>query len=375
MLTMRWCAPIEIRTRREVRLAGLQIKPHHTSSALTRQLASSTQSSTMALNSTQSTSSLLPVRVQRKRQEADDICSLMLVDPQGHCLPPFSAGSHIDIHLPNGLTRQYSLCNPPTDRYSYQVAVLRDPASRGGSEAVHTLVNEGDTIQISYPRNHFELVPTEHAVLLGGGIGITPVLCMAELLNQTGASFELHYCSRSASRTAFKSRIEAAPFADRAAFHFDDGEVSQKLDINRVLGAPQVGKHLFVCGPNGFMEWVISSARFMGWAEDHIHREYFAAAAADTSGDGSFEVIMASTGATMVVEKGQAVTTVLAKHGVDVPISCEQGVCGTCLVRVLEGEIEHRDMFLTEDERKANDQFTPCVSRAKPGCKRLVLDL
>ncbi|HMN43797.1 MAG TPA: PDR/VanB family oxidoreductase [Povalibacter sp.] len=329
----------------------------------------------MAVSSSASAIPLLQVCVRRKRHEADDICSLELVDPQGRALPPFSAGSHIDLHLPNGLVRQYSLCNPPTERHSYLVAVLKDPASRGGSQAVHTLVHEGDTIQISEPRNHFELVPSEHAILLGGGIGITPVLCMAERLSQTGASFELHYCSRSPSRTAFKSRIEASAFADRAAFHFDDGEASQKLDIDRALGAPAAGKHLFVCGPNGFMDWVINCARKLAWAEDHIHREYFAAAAVDTSADGSFDVTIASTGTTLRVQKDEAVTTVLARNGFEVPTSCEQGVCGTCLVRVLEGDIEHRDVFLTDDEHRANDQFTPCVSRAKAGCKRLVLDL
>lgn len=320
-------------------------------------------------------SPLLQVQVRRKQQEADDICSLELVDPQGRALPPFSAGSHIDLHLPNGLVRQYSLCNPPTDRYSYLVAVLKDAASRGGSLAVHTLINEGDTLRISEPRNHFELVPAEHAVLLGGGIGITPILCMAERLSQTGASFQLHYCSRSPARTAFRRRIETSAFADRVALHYDDGGAAQKLDINLALAGPSAGKHLFVCGPNGFMDWVIGSARGLGWAEDHIHREYFAAAAADTSADGSFDVVIASTGATVRVDKDQAIVKALASHGVQVPTSCEQGVCGTCLVRVLEGDIEHRDMFLTDEERKANDQFTPCVSRAKAGCKRLVLDL
>jgi len=204
------------------------------------------------------------VRVQRKQTEAEDICSLELVDPQGRALPSFSAGSHIDVHLPNGVVRQYSLCNPPTEHHSYLIAVLRDPASRGGSQAVHELVNEGDVIQISEPRNHFELVPAQHAVLLGGGIGITPILCMAERLAQTQGSFELHYCTRSPSRAAFTARIGASAVADRVSFHHDDGDAAQKLDAARVLAAPAPGKHLFVCGPNGFMGWT-STAR-AAWA-------------------------------------------------------------------------------------------------------------
>lgn len=323
---------------------------------------------------------MLTLQVRRKQPEADGICSLELVDPQGDRLPAFTAGSHLDVHLPSrtsgpGLVRQYSLCNPPTDTHVYLIAVLRDPASRGGSQAVHDLVHEGDLLQVSEPRNHFELVPAQHAVLLGGGIGITPILCMAEHLARTQASFELHYCSRSPSRTAFQQRISQSGFADRAAFHFDDGDAEQKLDITKVLAAPDAGKHVYVCGPTGFMDWVIAGALSMGWAQSQIHREYFAAAPIDSSDNGLFDIRIASTGECFTVKPQQSVIEVLAAHHHAVETSCEQGVCGTCLTRVLEGEIEHRDLYLTDEEKARNDQFTPCVSRSKPGCKLLVLDL
>lgn len=318
---------------------------------------------------------MLSLQVRRKQAEADGICSLELVDPQGGVLPAFTAGSHLDVHLPNGLVRQYSLCNPQTETHAYRIAVLHDPGSRGGSRAVHELVREGDVLQVSEPRNHFALVPTQHAVLLAGGIGITPLLCMAEQLAQAQASFELHYCARSPSRTAFRQRIAESRFAKRVAFHFDDGEPAQKLDIAQALAAPAAGKHLFVCGPTGFMDWAIASARSFGWPDDHIHREYFAAAPADATGDQAFDIEIASTGQRLAVEKGQTVIEVLAAHGHAVDTSCEQGVCGTCLTRVLAGDIDHRDLFLTEDEHALNTQFTPCVSRAKTGCKLIVLDL
>lgn len=325
--------------------------------------------------STTTTLSPLWVRVLAKRAEAEGICSLELVDVDGRELPPFSAGSHIDLHLPNGLVRQYSLCNHPEERHRYLVAVLRDPSSRGGSSAVHELLKEGDVLQISEPRNHFHLVPAQYAILLGGGIGVTPILCMAERLRQTNVQFEMHYCTREPSRTAFQARIAASSFADRVHYHFDSGAPEQKLDARTTLGTPEAGKHLFVCGPNGFMDWIIGTARELGWSDDNIHREYFAAAEVDTSFDGSFQIKIASTGAVLTVQKNQTITQVLEADGFNLPISCEQGVCGTCLTRVLEGAIDHRDMFLTDAERAQNDQFTPCVSRAKTGCKTLVLDL
>lgn len=325
--------------------------------------------------STTATPSTLSARVLAKRTEAEGICSVELVSADGRELPRFSAGAHIDLHLPNGLVRQYSLCNHPEERHRYLVAVLRDPHSRGGSAAVHDLVQEGDVLQISAPRNHFDLVPAQHSILLGGGIGVTPILCMAEQLAQSNAPFEMHYCTREPSRTAFQHRIAAASFASRVSYHFDNAAPEQKLEAQAVLGRPDAGRHLFVCGPNGFMNWIIDTAKELGWAEDHIHREYFAAGALDTSSDGSFQVRIASNGAVLTVQKNETITQVLEANGFDLPLSCEQGVCGTCLTRVLEGEIDHRDMFLTDAERARHDQFTPCVSRAQAGCQTLVLDL
>jgi vanillate monooxygenase ferredoxin subunit len=209
--------------------------------------------------------------------------------------------------------------------------------------------------------------------LIAGGIGITPILCMAERLAQVGASFQLHYCTRSVERTAFVDRMRGSAFASHVQFHHDDGPVEQKLDARAAIGAPRDGVHLYVCGPTGFMDWVLGTARELGWPDDRLHREYFAAAATKSDDDGAFEVQVASSGTVIRVAPDQSVVAALAAAGIEVAVSCEQGVCGTCLTRVLEGTPDHRDMYLTPDEQAKCDQFTPCCSRAKT--PRLVLDL
>lgn len=176
-----------------------------------------------------------------------------------------------------------------------------------------------------------------------------------------------------AQRMAFAQRIAGASFANKVRHHFDDGAPDQKLDLAETLSRPAAGTHLYVCGPNGFMDAVLSTARSSGWDERCLHREYFSARPADTRTDAGFDVVVASSGAIVRVPPGQSVVAALAGIGVEVPVSCEQGVCGTCLTRVLEGRPEHRDMYLTAQERERGDQFMPCCSRAKSG--RLVLDL
>lgn len=313
------------------------------------------------------------VRVARVRQEALDICSFELVDGDGGTLPAFSAGAHIDVHLPDGLVRPYSLCNDPTQTHHYLIAVLRDPGSRGGSIGMHALA-EGATLKISDPRNHFALTPAaRHHLLLAGGIGVTPILCMAERLSAIGASFDMRYCTRSPERAAFVDRIRASAFAERVHFHFDNGPAAQRLDLAAVLAATRGETHLYVCGPTGFMEWVLNAARAAAWLEARLHREYFAAAPPDTRADGAFEVQIASTGALISVAADKTVAQALAAHGVHVETSCEQGVCGTCVTRILAGTPEHRDMYLTPAEQERGDQFTPCCSRSRSAC--LVLDL
>lgn len=202
--------------------------------------------------------------VVSRNDEAQGICSFELAAADGSLLPPFSAGAHIDVHLPDGLVRQYSLCNHPEERHRYLIGVLNDPASRGGSRSLHEQVQAGARLRISAPRNLFPLAEgAQRSLLFAGGIGITPILCMAEHLSYSGHDFELHYCARSSERAAFVERIRNAPFADRMFVHFDE-QPETALDIAQVLGNPQEDVHLYVCGPGGFMQHVLASAR--GWA-------------------------------------------------------------------------------------------------------------
>ncbi|MBC3483737.1 MULTISPECIES: PDR/VanB family oxidoreductase [Pseudomonas] len=311
--------------------------------------------------------------VVSRNDEAQDICSFELAAVDGSLLPPFSAGAHIDVHLPEGQVRQYSLCNHPEERHRYLIGVLKDPASRGGSRSLHEQIHNGARLRISAPRNLFPLAQgARRSLLFAGGIGITPILCMAEQLAASGADFELHYCARSSDRAAFVERMRGAAFADRLFVHFDE-QPETALDIAQVLANPQADVHLYVCGPGGFMQHVLESAKAQGWQEACLHREYFAAAPVDTQGDGSFSVQLNSTGQVFEVPADQSVVHVLEQHGIAIAMSCEQGICGTCLTRVLSGTPEHRDLFLTEQEQALNDQFTPCCSRSKTPL--LVLDL
>ncbi|CAH0156914.1 PDR/VanB family oxidoreductase [Pseudomonas brassicacearum] len=310
--------------------------------------------------------------VLKKTLAAVGIYCFELARADGGALSPFTAGAHIDVHLPNGLVRQYSLCNSAQEQHRYEIAVLLDPASRGGSKAVHELLQQGTRLLISEPRNLFALEPeAKRSYLFAGGIGITPILCMAQRLSKLDAPFEMHYCNRSQSRAAFVDRIQASDFAGNVSFYYDDE--GQRLNSEAVLNHYVAGDHLYVCGPLGFLEFILSEASRLGWPEHSLHREYFAAPAQSAADAGSFEVRLYRTGQSLLVPAGRTVAEVLLDAGIDIPLSCEQGICGTCLTRVLEGEPDHRDMFLTDVEHARNDQFTPCCSRAKSPV--LVLDL
>lgn len=316
---------------------------------------------------------MIKVRVASRAQAAEGIVRLDLVCPEGRDLPPFDAGAHVDLFLGNGLTRQYSLCNDPADRGHYRIAVLREPSSRGGSAYVHEALTEDATLEISTPRNLFALDETaaEH-LLFAGGVGVTPILAMARRLQTLGLPFVFHYCARDRSRAAFLDELAVAPFADAVRLSFDT-EPETRLDLDRALTAPTPGRRLYVCGPGGFMSHVIDGALARGWAPDQIRKEHFAAAPAPEGENRPFELVIHSTGQVVPVSADQTAAQALEAAGVFVPVSCEQGVCGTCLTRVTDGEPDHRDAFQTDDERAANGQFTPCCSRART--PRLVLDL
>lgn len=314
----------------------------------------------------------IQVRVASVTDEAEDIRSLELVDAEGNLLPQFSAGAHIDVHLTDKLVRQYSLCNDPSERTRYVIAVLRDPQGRGGSAAVHEL-KRGDQIRISAPRNQFELVPGGRAMLVAGGIGITPILSMAQSLAAAGNPFSLHYATRTRKRTAFMESLGASSFAQSVSHYWSKEADGRKLDLAELLQSPELEDHLYVCGPRNFMDSVIETARRQGWPEERIHYEFFTGEVVRLDSDDSFTVQLVSSGMSVEVPKEKTVVEALAAAGIEIPTSCEQGICGTCLTGVVRGVPDHRDMFLTVEEQTCNDKFLPCCSRARTSV--LVLDL
>jgi len=319
--------------------------------------------------------------VLRKKTEADGICSFELASPDGAELPAYSAGAHVEIVTPGGHVRHYSLYGDPRERRRYRIAVLRCPDTRGGSASMHGELHEGARLDVSAPRNHFPLsLRARHSILLAGGIGITPILCMARQLAAGGGSFELHYSCRSGRHAAFHNELGTEPFAARTRFHFsaEGAGGSGRLDLDGVLRLPAPGVHIYACGPGAFMDAVASTARRHGWPDAQLHSERFCAgadplAAARLAAGPAFDIRIASTGQLVRVPEGVTALAALAGSGVQVRSSCGQGVCGTCVTGILQGRPDHRDQCLTPAERARNDCFTPCCSRSRTPL--LVLDL
>lgn len=314
------------------------------------------------------------VKVRSIENQAAGINTFELVDPAGNELPPFTAGAHIDLHLPGGFIRQYSLCNSPQERHRYVVGVLNVPDSRGGSRSLHTNVRAGDLLQISAPRNNFPLADNaERHLLIGGGIGVTPMMAMLEHCEISGAPYQLYYCGETPERTAFKDRL--APLLDdqRAVIHYDGGDPTRRLDIRGLLEHHQPGTHLYCCGPAGLMAGVKAAAAH--WPEGTVHFEHFAAPVQPNlpaaNVDGEFEVTLASSGQRLAIPADKSIAQVLRDAGVACETSCEAGICGTCRTRYIDGQVDHRDFILSDDEKQ--EHLLICCSRAKSA--NLVLDL
>ncbi|SBS27610.1 Phenoxybenzoate dioxygenase subunit beta [Marinomonas spartinae] len=310
---------------------------------------------------------MIPVVVRNCVEEARNVVRLVLGSQDGSALPPYEAGAHIDLHLPSGLIRQYSLCRMQSDPQYYEIAVLKDSQSRGGSREVHTL-NIGDELNISAPRNHFSLAKTKRkALLIAGGIGVTPLLPMAQQLHKMGLPFEFHYCAKSPDTAAFAKALESGSFADKMHFHYSQVPTSGRMDVVNVLSQNAMDGELYVCGPADFITHIIQQAENLGWPDERVHREYFTApdlAEGDVDNT-AFKVKIASTGELLDVAEDQTIFQVLESNGVFVPVSCESGVCGTCQTGVISGTPDHRDVFLTDKEHTEGKLIMPCCSRSK----------
>lgn len=315
---------------------------------------------------------LLRLRVQAIRLQADGIHAFELVDPDGTELPPATAGAHVDVHLPGGLMRSYSLAGDPADRTVWTLGVLRVVNGQGGSNTMHDSVRVGELLTVSAPRNAFAMVPgAAHTVLLAGGIGITPIKAMAHTLTAEGKSFELHYCARTARNIAFTRELRALVPPDRLHFHFDNGVPGQGLNITNLLKQQPAGAHLYYCGPGGLMKACDQASTH--WASGSVHFEHFKPPepALKNVPDASFEVRLARTGITVPVLPDQTIVRAIELAGHRVPTSCLSGLCGSCKVNYLEGEVEHNDYILSDEEKTRC--LTLCVSRSRSPI--LVLDL
>ena len=313
---------------------------------------------------------LLQLKIKQIRHEASAIHSYELVSEDGEALPPFDAGSHIDLHLPSGAIRQYSLSNDPVEKNRYVVGVLRDEHGRGGSKEVHKALRVGDSVSVSNPRNHFQLDESaKKVILLAGGIGITPILSMAHALRSNHQSFEFHYGTRSPELMAFKDVVQEF---SHTTLYFDGGDPQRGLQLQTLLAKPISRHHVYVCGPRGLIDAVIATSKRNGWPDDQVHFELFNAYSGQ-SGDVEFEVELRASGKTLRVPADQSILDIILASGCELMHECKRGECGMCAVRVLEGVPDPRDYNLPEDERASGKVMCVCVSRAKT--PRLVLDV
>lgn len=305
--------------------------------------------------------------------EANGIRSYELAREDHGELPAYEPGAHVAVHLGNGITRQYSLYDEPGPRDSYRIAVLKDPASRGGSRFLHEEVEVGERLQVSGPYNHFPMADdATSSLLIAGGIGITPILSMAYRLHRDGKPFELNYCARHERDAAFVELLRnTVSFGDCVNLWFDGGDPRKGLDVTALLADVVEGRHVYCCGPGGLMNAVERAA--LHWPAGVVHFERFSAAAPASAENKVFRVFLRRSGVELEVPADKSILQVLKHAGFTVDTVCEQGICGACLTDVVDGVPEHRDHILTEDEKCANDMIAVCCSRSKS--PRLVLDL
>jgi ferredoxin-NADP reductase len=306
------------------------------------------------------------LRVARRVTGAEGVVVLDLTDAAGAELPPWTPGAHIDLRLPGGMVRQYSLCGDTADRYVWRIGVLREPNGRGGSAYVHDALREGVEVDARGPRNHFALVAAPRYLFIAGGIGVTPLLPMVAAVAKSRAEWELHYGGRSRRSMAFLDELRAE-IGGRVTLYPQD-EVGL-IDLDRILGRRHPDVAVYCCGPEPLLS-AVERHHATGPAGS-LHVERFTPRASGPAG--SFEVELALSGLTLTVAANQSVLQALEEAGVGVLSSCREGTCGTCETPVLAGPVDHRDSLLTPDERAADDTMLVCVSRAAG--PRLVLDL
>jgi ferredoxin-NADP reductase/nitrite reductase/ring-hydroxylating ferredoxin subunit len=312
----------------------------------------------------------LRVEVARKWHAGEGIAGFELRPLRGH-LPTFLPGAHIDVHLPNGKVRQYSVTNGPGESGSYIIGVKRENPSRGGSQCLHEVVREGDVLAISEPRNNFPLRRDAiRTIFIAGGIGITPLLAMAQALHHSGGAYELNYFARSDAQLAFPERL--ATLGDHVRTHLGLSPDATQDRLRALLSGYRARMHVYACGPGPMLDATRRIASDCGWPESAVHFEYFKNTHAIDDST-RFEVALARSCVTLAVPAGKSILAVMRENGIDIASSCEQGACGTCVATVLDGEPDHQDVYLNDAEKHSRTKIVTCVSRARSA--RLVLDL
>ena len=302
---------------------------------------------------------VMKLRVDDVRPSTSDVSVFTLRHPRRTHLPAFAPGAHVDLRLPDGRIRQYSLCGDPADTTAYQIAIKREDAGRGASRWAHEALAPDAIVPVSAPRNNFPLAPgaTRH-VLIAGGIGVTPFLAMAHALGRTGSDYVLHYCARSA-RAPLLAELQAV-CGERLVTHFADDPGSSRFDP-AALGDPGPGTHVYCCGPQRLTDAVRKAAAH--WPEAQLHFEAFQATLDENYKAEPFDVTLASTGETLRVPADRSALDMLREHGLVLPSSCELGVCGACQCGYRDGVVIHRDSVLGVAARQ--DHMMLCVSRAR----------
>jgi ferredoxin-NADP reductase len=311
----------------------------------------------------------IDVRLAAIRYAARDTHLYEFERPDGKPLPSVEPGAHIDIILPNDIIRQYSLIESGFNPLSYVIGVKRDPASRGGSSFIHDQLRVGARVEISAPRNHFPLSErAPNTILIAGGIGVTPIYCMARRLDNLGRPWKLYYSCRSRADAAFYEELSKCA---ETTFNFDEENGGKFLDLGKIVEDAPRNSHLYCCGPSPMLRAFEAEATKV-FPSEHIHVEYFTAAA-ERSVEGGYVVELGRSNREFVIPPGKTILEVLRNAGLDMAFSCEQGICGACETKVISGEPDHRDAILTESERRNSKTMMICCSGSKTS--RLVLDV
>ena len=322
----------------------------------------------MATDAKAAASEPVDMRLVAIRYAAEQVHLYEFRPVSGAPVPRFTAGAHVDLHLPNGLVRQYSIANGEEERHRYLLGVKREAEGRGGSRFIHDELRVGAVLAVGGPRNNFPVVEAAaHSVFVAGGIGVTPIVSMIARLRALGRSWELHYAVRRRSEAAFFDELR--PGGGRVQLHVDE-EQGGVLDVARLVRAAADDAHLYCCGPAPMLDAFTAAA--VSRPAQHVHLEHFSAVTPPAGGSG-FIVELARSKLWVSIAPGQTILDGLRARGLEVQASCEQGICGSCETRVLAGEPDHRDMLLSPEEKAANEVMMICCSGSRSAV--LVLDL